>query len=120
MNALINPYLDTDQLQVPHRDADVELIVELTAQAYRLRAQDILGSCRMKRYAEARAVCCWMLRMRTLLSYPEMARVLDKDHSTCIVHTKNVIRRRTSDESFARFTDKLAAAIEDRLTPRDA
>lgn len=75
------------------------VLVDAVAAEYRLDAGDLLGPVRAHSYTEPRQEC-W-LRARTELgaSYPEIARVFARDHSSIIRGVRQALRRRTLRDS---------------------
>jgi DnaA-like protein len=100
---------------IPNRDSDPFEVLRVVAQAYSLSVADITGKDKHKNTAEARCVACWLLRTRTKLSFPEIGRILRKDHTTIMVGVKKCGRLREGDAGFGSFTDKLAVAVDARL-----
>lgn len=54
----------------------------LVAKAYHVTPDDVLGARRDKSVSAARASYCWALHESRGLSYPEIGRLLGRDHST--------------------------------------
>ncbi len=69
----------------------------------------------MKTVAEARNVAYWLLRTQTRKSFPEIGRVMVKDHTSVMKGMDSCEAQREKDPDFRRFTDELAAAVEARL-----
>jgi hypothetical protein len=52
---------------------------------------------RHKQHADARAVCWWVARKRTTLSFPEIGREFDKDHTSVMSGVKRIERLVAAD-----------------------
>ncbi len=68
----------------------VETIVEIVAREYQITTEQLLSKDRHKCTAEARKVALFLTRELTSLSYPEMGRAFNRDHTTCIVGVRKV------------------------------
>lgn len=55
------------------------------AAAHRITPEDIIGKSRVKKIVAARQQCCWLLRMKTGMSFPQIGFFLGyDDHSTAM------------------------------------
>lgn len=100
---------------IPARGADTNEVLRCVAQAYLVSVNTIVGRDKFKNIAEARLVAYWLLRTLCNLSYPEIGKVLRKDHTSAISGVKKCIANRERDPSFRVFTEELAEAIKARL-----
>ncbi len=100
---------------IPPRDADPFKVLRVVAHAYGITVDDLTGRDRHKNTAEGRLVAYWLLRTRTQLSFPEIGRVLGKDHTSVISGVRKCVTRRETEPALRDFTDKLAVAVEARL-----
>jgi chromosomal replication initiation ATPase DnaA len=100
---------------IPARGADTNEVLRCVAQAYLLSVGSIIGRDKFKNIAEARLVTYWLLRSLCNLSYPEIGKVLKKDHTSAISGVKKCIALRERDPSFKAFTDELTEAVRARL-----
>ncbi len=105
----------TELPAIPLRDADPNEILRVVAHSYTVSVQEILSKDKHRNISEARQVACWLLRTRTRLSFPEIGRVVHKDHTSVMVCVKKCVARRAKEPSFEAFADQLAAAVEARL-----
>jgi hypothetical protein len=69
----------------------------------------ILSADKSKAASEARALACWLVRRWTSLSYEKLGRRIARDSSSVRAAVRGVEKRRAESESFAEFTDRLAA-----------
>jgi chromosomal replication initiation ATPase DnaA len=102
-------------LPLPQRAADHNEIVRCVCQSYLVSPDELASNDRHKNVAEARKVACWLLRTLTARSFPEIGRLMSKDHTSVMHAVKSCSRRRETDAEFRRFTDELAAAVKARL-----
>jgi chromosomal replication initiation ATPase DnaA len=68
-------------------------LVQRAASEYGVTADDVTGSARFPMVIRARFVAAYVLRNHYRLSFPEVARVLNKDHSSVMRGIKAVARR---------------------------
>jgi hypothetical protein len=100
---------------IPLRAADPNEILRVVCVSYALELAALLSKDKHKNISEARQVACWLLRTRTKLSFPEIGRVVRKDHTSVMVGVKKCVARRVREPGFENYTDQLAAAVEARL-----
>ena len=79
-------------------------IMELVAARAGLPTNDLIARRRERRRVHARQVAAWLMREQLGMSYPAIAHVLRRDHTTALYAVRQV-------------TDALAAAAEGRETP---
>jgi chromosomal replication initiation ATPase DnaA len=68
-------------------------LIQRAASEYGVTADDVTGSSRFPMVVRARFVAAYVLRHHYRLSFPEIARVLAKDHSSVMRGIKAVERR---------------------------
>lgn len=105
---------------VPLRHADAFAILRIVAHAHMVTVDDIAGSSRLKSLTEARRVACWVLRNETAMSFPELGRLLKKDHTSVMHAVGRCDEIRGTDAAFRSFTDQLVAAVRARAGGRAA
>ena len=76
-------------------------IIEAVAAVYGVSHADIVGRARTKSIAEARMAVCLVAKRCTRLSYPEIGRVLGRDHTTVMALVQSAERLRAKDQWFA-------------------
>jgi len=69
---------------------NVATIIDVVCREYHLSRDTLLGRDRHKCVAEARKVAFFLTRALTSLSYPEMGRAFNRDHTTVIVGVRKV------------------------------
>jgi chromosomal replication initiation ATPase DnaA len=108
--------VDADELPpIPDRDSAPLDVLRVVAAAYKVTLDQLQGTDRHKNIAEARIVAYWLVRTRTALSFPELGRVMRKDHTTVMYGVGRCELRRKTDARFQDFTDRLAAAVDARV-----
>lgn len=70
---------------------------------------DMLSPLRNPRYAKPRHLAMWITRQSGQLSYPQMGRAFNRDHSTVIHAVKNVERWMAADPEYAAMANRLLA-----------
>jgi chromosomal replication initiator protein len=69
--------------------------------------EELFGKLRLKNLTIARQVVAWVMRKRTGLSYPELALILNRDHTTLISSCKRIDFLRAKDPALFRITAEL-------------
>ena len=96
-----------------HESSMADRIIEHVAEHFNVPVWKLLGKQRGQHIAFIRQVAMYLLRECTDLSYPMIAKLLGKNHSTCI-HGYEVIRGRMIDNPefvarIERLKEELAA-----------
>lgn len=76
-----------------------EIIVEV-AEEYQVTVKDILSIRRNNNIVEARHECVWRIKNETMLSFPQMGKIMNRDHSS-LVHAYHKMRDRKAKEATA-------------------
>lgn len=91
-----------------------EVVLEVVARQFGLRVRDLRAPDRSKPRTQARHLGAYLLRTRCGLSYPEIGRRLDRDHSTALYGVRRTEERLTRDASLA----SLLGIVEKELVSR--
>ena len=67
-------------------------VVQEVAKQYGLDVDEVLGRARSKTVARARCMAMWLTRVRLDMSYPEIGREFDRDHTTVMSAVRGVER----------------------------
>jgi chromosomal replication initiation ATPase DnaA len=70
-------------------------IAQATAKFYEMDVSEILSRRRDSTVSYARHVCWWLIRHRTPMSYPEIARLFDRDHTSVMYGVNRIAKIRT-------------------------
>lgn len=93
--------------------ADIHVAVTLVCDAWNVKASELQARNRTRRYTNPRQVLCYLLHEVVGLSYPEIGRMVHRDHSTVMSNVQAVRRRAAGEPYFAdrleRFTHTLEA-----------
>ncbi len=73
----------------------VEKIYAAVYKKYNIKKEDILGQKRNKDIAEARHIAIYLIREITEMSYPNIAKLFDKDSSTMITSYQKILKKLT-------------------------
>lgn len=84
-----------------------QAIIAATALAFGIAPEDIASRSRSKSIAEARAVVCYVARRCTRMSFPQIGKALDRDHTTVMSAVQRVEQRRSRD----RWTDSACSVL---------
>jgi chromosomal replication initiation ATPase DnaA len=87
------------------------LVVEAAA-ATGLRAAEIIGTGRRNDLVYARWAITWASRQKTIASFPQIGRVLHRDHTTLVAGVQRARELRERHAGFRALCDRLAASIE--------
>lgn len=92
---------------------DPQAIVNLVADAFRLRPDELMHGRRTRLRTTARWVAVYMLRQSGNLSLSDIARTLKyKDHSTVVYALRELAERIKTHDDLARMILDLTAAIK--------
>jgi len=92
----------------------VNVAVEAASDAFQVASRDIYSTSHAATATQARQVAMYLLRQYGGYSFPEIGRMLKRDHSTAQSAMKRVEVRRKTDPTFAR---KLVQAERSLKTP---
>ena len=110
MNAIIaSPYLDLSH--VPVRDPKPDMVLLAVQHGYQLDEDELKYGGKHRRLAEARKVTYYLLRTLTDLSFPEIGRVMNRDHTTVMSGYRSIIAERAKSEDFAQYIDRLSESV---------
>lgn len=85
----------------------IEEIVDAVAGVYNVLPIDIRGRARTKDLAEARQCICYVARGSTRMSFAEIGKALNRDHTTIMACTNTASRLMKNDPWFKAATDAL-------------
>ena len=64
----------------------------MTRKATGVSLGDLMGRNRMQLVAQARNLCFWLLRTHMPMSYPEIGKMFDRDHTTVMAGVRSASR----------------------------
>lgn len=96
-------------LILPTRPGDVDTIVDVVARSYGLAPVDIMGTRRQSHIVAARHVAQYLARRITGMSFPELGRAFNRDHSTIIHGWQRVDNERKRNPNIDAFLDEIEA-----------
>lgn len=85
-----------------------ERIIENAATLFVVSVDDIMGKSRAPRFADPRHIVMWMLR-REGLSYPQIGRLFNRDHTTIMYGCRRVERMPALMAVAEKLSKKVAA-----------
>ena len=77
---------------------DIEVIKQVAAHAFHVTVRDLEKKQRTQRLALVRYIAMYLTRELTGLSFPEIGRAFNRDHST-VMHGCGIIKRRSGRDS---------------------
>jgi len=98
-------YLTDSDLGIP----TPRKIIDATCSVYGLKYAQLSGASRNKTLVEARWVAMWMMRTVLKMSYPEIGKVLMRDHTT-VIHAMRCFDKRRDESPIVHA--RLAAVAE--------
>jgi chromosomal replication initiator protein len=66
--------------------------IALAAQSWGVSVESITAHGRSQSVADARALAMWIVRRTFGYSYPELGRIFERDHTTCMAAVRKVDR----------------------------
>ena len=78
------------------RERDLLELLDRVCQARGVTREEVCGRCRTKNVARARHELWWELRRHPGMSYGEIARLFDRNHSTVMTGVRAVERARAT------------------------
>ena len=76
--------------------AHVRPSLALAAQAWGVPVDSLVAEGRSQSVADARALAMWIVRRTFGYSYPELGRIFERDHTTCMSAVRKVERAITT------------------------
>ena len=73
---------------VINEDKRVNQILDTVSKYFKVSAAEVIGKCRKRYLVRPRSMVINLMRECTSLSYPDLAHILNKDHTTLIYHTE--------------------------------
>lgn len=92
-------------------------IIAEVSSTYLVSADDLVSDRRDEPVAWARHVAMWLARELTSFSYPNIAKVFNRDHTTVIHAVRRVYRMREVDAGIKDETDELHKTLINLVTP---
>ena len=96
----------------PRKNISPENIINVCADFYKIKVDDILSSSRKKEVVQVRNIAIYLCRELTTLSFPSIGDCFNKDH-TSILYSFNKIAKLSKDENPEIFED--IEVIKERL-----
>lgn len=94
-------------------DAHVQTIIEAVSAHWRVEMWKLRGKSREQRICGARQVAMYLCRKLTLLSYPQIGELFERDHSTVLHATRVIEERIEAEPQFAKSIQVLADRLGD-------
>lgn len=91
----------------------LEAIIKAVALYYNVSRIDILSPRREAALVYARHVVCYLARELTLLAYPTIGRLLNRDHTSVLHGAQKITRLRLTDEKLAQDLLNLRSLLGD-------
>lgn len=91
----------------------VDKIFSAIEKKYGVKKADLSGKSRVKEIANARHLAIYLIRNITEMSYPNIAKIFNRDHSTVISSEETIIKKMNSDASFASVVAEIKKEIKD-------
>ena len=96
----------------PRKNISPDNIINVCADFYKIKVDDILSSSRKKEVVQVRNIAIYLCRELTTLSFPSIGDCFNKDH-TSILYSFNKIAKLSKDENPEIFED--IEVIKERL-----
>lgn len=82
-------------------------ILKAVAKVYRVNPRSLIGHSRILHLAMARQIAFYLARERTTLSFPELGRFFNHDHTTVLHGYKRIKERMGQQPAFAKQVDSV-------------
>ena len=89
----------------------VEKIFSAITDRVGITKADMIGKRREKSVAEARHLAIYLIREMTEMSFPNIGKLFDRDHSTILTSYQKIVRKVATDSSFALEIGELKRSI---------
>jgi chromosomal replication initiation ATPase DnaA len=97
----------------------IESIIAVVAEETGVSRHDILGPWQNRDAINARQLVCWLARMTTRHSYPEIGRALNRDHTTVMYSVDRVNESMTNVVGFKQKADRILRLFTSPTVPQD-
>lgn len=100
------------------RVASITEVLHFVARATGISIEEITGRSRSKTNACARHVAAYVLREHRHMSYPEIGKVLDRDHTTVMHSIESMEERHLKDDHVRSIYERVVSNIENATKTR--
>lgn len=88
----------------------VHACVQTAAQLFSVPSRHIVGEATAKEYMRPRLAVYWAAREVLGYTYPQIGRILNRDHTTVMSGYRTALRLRETDAAFKAMSDAVGAA----------
>ena len=99
---LIEPLIKTQRVQI-----NIDAIIERVCTYYGVSRDDVMGKSRKAQFCRPRQIIQYIAYNHTGLSYPEIAKIFDRDHTSIMNSCDRIKKERSSNTSFDYEVKKL-------------
>ena len=96
---------------------NLQACVANVARVFSVPTRHIVSRSNLKEYARPRLALYWLGRERFGYSYPQIGRILHRDHSTVVDGYRRAMKLREDDELFRDRTDILFEMEAEQICP---
>jgi len=99
---LIEPLIRTQHVQI-----NIDAIIERVCKYYGVSREDVMGKSRKAQFCRPRQIIQFIAYEHTGLSYPEIAKIFDRDHTSVMNSCDRIKKERASNSAFDYEVKKL-------------
>lgn len=71
-----------------------DIVLNAVMEAHQITIDELRSKFKAKKHSDARAVVSYLLRKYTTMSYPQIGRVINKDHTSIMLAERRFIREK--------------------------
>ena len=86
-------------------------IIDLVAAYHGMRSKDLTGPSRQRQVTRARQIAVWLCRHHLQMSFPELGRAFDRDHTTALASVQKIEALLQTDTSIKAIVARLEQSI---------
>ena len=91
----------------------VDKIFSAVDKKYNVKKSDLVGKSRVKEIANARHICVYLIREITEMSYPNIGKIFNRDHTTIIASEEIVRKKLSSDRTFETAFNEIVKEVRE-------
>ena len=91
----------------------VDKIFAAIEKRYSVKKADLIGQSRVKEIANARHLAIYLIRSITEMSYPNIAKIFNRNHSTIISSEEIILKKMNSDAAFNSVVADIRKEVKD-------
>lgn len=103
-----------DHEELPPRRIDGRVVIAKVAEYYNISIKRVVGVGRSKWVVQPRQIAMWICRNVLVMSFPDVGRMFERDHSTVMQACDRISAQLRTDREFADELDRIVRFIDPR------